>query len=269
MMSKEEFRARCQQIDEQYSANRHGAEAARDQAMSRLFKECGWSQQDIAEEMGQSQPWVTCRLRFSGFLEFITTGNNSTFPRETLAERNFRAAWTAVGKGHDKETDEDRYQKVLNWLNEHPPAIKAYRGQTRKPSLKVAIVDVLTNSNRLHTAAEIADDLVEKGIETDTSQVSEMLREIEHKPPKGMTLQTRHSGQVNKYRIDERQVHKRELAVDIGEAMHTLAELMPCLEECMEIMRKPAAGREVTLALTHLSKLRRTIESLLVPESVK
>ena len=188
---------------------------------------------------------------------------------KTLTERHFRQGWEAVGKGHDKETTEDRYQKVLNWLNENPATIKPRGTVIRRPGIKVAIINVLTDSKRMHTAAEIAEILAEKEIDTDTSQVSEILREIEHKPPRGMTLKTRHSGDVNKYQLDERQSQRRELAVDIGEAMHTLAELMPCLEECIEIMKKPAAGREVTLALSYLSKLRKTIESLLVPESVK
>jgi len=40
--------------------------------LARLFVECHWTQEAIAARMGQSQQWVSCRLRFGRFLRFTT-----------------------------------------------------------------------------------------------------------------------------------------------------------------------------------------------------
>ena len=114
MMSERDFDERLADIDRQYNEHRDGAEAARDQAVSHLFVECGWTQERIAQKMGQSQPWVVCRLRFGRFLGFITDSNNSFSPAQ-LAEFRFRQHWAKVGKGHPKETEAGRFARVLEF----------------------------------------------------------------------------------------------------------------------------------------------------------
>ncbi len=77
-------------------------EAERDQAVSHLFVECHWTQEMIAAEMGQNQSWVSRRLMFARFLDFMPDRHKSDFAGK-LAEFRFRTHWERVGKCEDIE----------------------------------------------------------------------------------------------------------------------------------------------------------------------
>ncbi len=79
--------------------------------MSRLFVECGWTQAKIAERVGRNQSWIARRLHFGRFLDYAR-GHKSESAPELLTERRFRQAWSAVGKGHPKETEAERFGRV-------------------------------------------------------------------------------------------------------------------------------------------------------------
>jgi transcriptional regulator with XRE-family HTH domain len=77
----------------------------RDQELSRLFRECGWTQERIAKRMGKPQNWVSRRLIFGRFLEFTPSGVSV----ENLTEGRFRNLWKAT-KGSERE----RFEQVLS-----------------------------------------------------------------------------------------------------------------------------------------------------------
>lgn len=97
-------------LETRYGAHREGAEAYRDQEVSRLFVECKWTQVRIAERMGRQQNWVSRRLLFGRFLRFITTCDNLEFRGKPLTEGRFREAWRVAGK-KPKETEAERFAR--------------------------------------------------------------------------------------------------------------------------------------------------------------
>jgi hypothetical protein len=76
---------------------REGACAYRDQEVARLFEECGWTQERIAQRMGKRKAWVSNRLIFGRYLAFRTSGSNAN-----LTERRFRDHWKQT-KGREKD----------------------------------------------------------------------------------------------------------------------------------------------------------------------
>src|SRR5262249_43878615 len=96
----------------------------RDQEVSRLFNECKWTQEKIAQRMGHKQAWVQKRLCFGIFMAWIKinpSGINPKFTPHLLTERTFRKHWQKVGKGDRKEGDEGRFARVLESLVGSPP----------------------------------------------------------------------------------------------------------------------------------------------------
>ena len=92
MMSEREFDRRLQEIEGHYDARREGAEALRDQEVSRLFNECGWTQSLIAKKMGRTQGWVQLRLKLGRFLAWLAINTdriNPSPPPESLTEWRF------------------------------------------------------------------------------------------------------------------------------------------------------------------------------------
>src|SRR5262245_45381424 len=79
MMPDQELDLRWSAIRDQLAARRESADAYRDQELSRLFHECGWTQERIAERMRQAQPWVSRRLIFGAFLSFMPAGIKTDF----------------------------------------------------------------------------------------------------------------------------------------------------------------------------------------------
>lgn len=97
-MTTEQFDLRLKTIAEQYEARREAAEAYRDQELARLFHDCGWTQEKIAEHLNKqgkhiSRVWVCYRLCFGAFLDFVTTVTKVAFDLKTLTERRFRGLW--------------------------------------------------------------------------------------------------------------------------------------------------------------------------------
>lgn len=68
------------------------AVAWRDQHLAQMFYECEWTQQEIADEEGMSREWVSKRLIFGRFCEFLGT----TVPKlpVNLTEGKFREFWS-------------------------------------------------------------------------------------------------------------------------------------------------------------------------------
>src|SRR5262249_18931511 len=83
--------------------------------------------------MGRKQARVSQRLCFGRFLN-CNHGYNSSSPPDSLTERRFRKAWEKTGK-REKETEEERFGRVAQWLTVRGGSAGACRGQTRRAAL--------------------------------------------------------------------------------------------------------------------------------------
>jgi hypothetical protein len=271
-MTEPEFDARIKQIDEGYASRREGAEAYRDQEVSKLFTECKWTQEAIAKEMGQTQPWVAYRLRFGRYLENITSGYNSKFRGDFLTERRFRAAWSAVGKGHPKGTEAERFGRVSEWLEANPPAgghCEKYGGVVKRQNIRPAIQEVLSANKGFLSIREILKRLNEMLPGTQYKQVSNALTHMQKKPPLGMILDARHHGNSHRYRlVYRRRPGAPSASVDPQAAGEMAIDALPLIKECIEILKAPIVGRQTTLALDHMWRVQQMLEHLLYAESV-
>lgn len=266
-MTEQQFDARLQEIDKEYASKREGAEAYRDQEMSRLFVQCGWTQEAIAKHMCKAQSWVARRLHFGRYLRFMPSGHNHKPPPHPLTERRFRDNWARAGKGHPKETEDERFARVQKLIEaDNNPIPKNYGNLVRKPGIKQAVIDVISDGKR-RTTAEIAELVSEKIPETDASQVIESIKLIRRKPPRGMALDARHSGRTHKYRLVPRKGPSPK-PIDPEKAGAVAVEAIPLVKECIHLLRQPEVGRCTSLALEHLWRVGQMLERLLVPEEV-
>jgi hypothetical protein len=269
-MTDAQFDARIKEIEAHYNNRRQGADALRDQELARLFHESKWTQEAIAQKMGKSQNWVCCHLKFGAYLEIIADGYNLKYAPETLTERRFRDAWRAVGKGHAKETQDGRFERVTCWLEENAASSvpKNYQNLVHKPGIKPVLIDILSEHG-WHSIGEINKGVREKIPGTDGPQVTKAIANLGQHPPKGMVLKAQHSGLSHRYRL----VHKRTPGAptasvnpeDFGAAV---IDVLPLIKECIKIMKQPVVGREQTLALQHMWRIQQALEGLLSAEPI-
>jgi transcriptional regulator with XRE-family HTH domain len=86
-------------------------QAPNDQAVAQLFADSGWTQKEIADHLGLSQPYVSQLLIFGRFIKFTA----AAIKLMTLAEWKFRKAWE---KTTSQPTEVKRFQMVerlLDW----------------------------------------------------------------------------------------------------------------------------------------------------------
>jgi len=118
IMAKDDFRRQWNEIEQGYQG--------RDRRIADLFETSGWTQEDIAAEVGMSQAYVSRMLTFGRFSKFMPNGINC----ELLTEGAFREHW---GKTDPTVADERlRFQAVeraLGWpvtpIPAPPPPISA------------------------------------------------------------------------------------------------------------------------------------------------
>jgi hypothetical protein len=100
------------EFDRRWSAIETGY-AERDQRIGKLFAECGWTQQKIADHVGMSQQWVAQQLRFGRFLVFTTAVVN----REDLSEWRFRGYWEQTDPSL---SEKQRFHEVVRLMGFAP-----------------------------------------------------------------------------------------------------------------------------------------------------
>jgi hypothetical protein len=271
-MTEPEFDARIKQIDKGYAGKREGAEAYRDQELARLFIECKWTQEKIAQEMGRTQPWVTYRLRFGRYLEIITRSYNSSRPTDSLTEYHFRKGWSTVAKEHPKETEAERFGRVAEWLEANPPLVgrsDKYGGVVKRQNIRPAIQEILSANKGFIGTQELYSRVKEMFPGTQHKQINNALQWMQKKPPPGMILDARHNGHSHRYRL----VHRRRpgaptASVDPQVAGEMAIDALPLIKECIEILKAPVVGRQQTLAIDQLWKVQQMLEHLLYAEPV-
>lgn len=148
-MTEAEYDLRRKHDDEQVEARQELVDAYRDQAYAKRFYDSGWTQQELADKEGKSQPWIVCRIRFGKFMDWlnvaiITTGNNRALAPKNLTERRFRSYWEQTSGNKDTA----RFRKVWKMIQE-----KLVERDTHQRSRK--IITEKCNSDAFYTIAEV------------------------------------------------------------------------------------------------------------------
>jgi hypothetical protein len=100
---------RLQHIEEQANAAQERVDGYRDQKLSALFVESGWSQEHIAEFLSKKwgkpieHSWVSRRMRFGRFISFfVSSGHKDSLQAPlNLTERAFRKFWDGTESAGD------------------------------------------------------------------------------------------------------------------------------------------------------------------------
>ncbi|HKB35073.1 MAG TPA: hypothetical protein VKD72_01380, partial [Gemmataceae bacterium] len=229
MMTERDFDAQVQEIQARYVGAREGADAGRDQDLAWLFveaKESGRTLEWIGERMNWSKGQVSRRLLFGRFLKVSGPETLRKLPK-SLTEWRFRGNWRKARK-RAKETEDERFARVLDLLREDTSdALGKYANLVKKPGIKAVVVEVLREGKRL-TSPEIADRVSATIPDTDAKQVTQALKDIQRKPPKGTAFDHRSSGRTHKYRLVERKGPAvAAIAVDPDAAGVVAAESLP------------------------------------------
>ena len=149
---------------------------------------------------------------------------------------------------------------------------KNYGNLVRKPGIKKAVIEVITGKKTMGLAriTEAVNELL-PGVDVDKVQVQQALAGIRQHPPQGVAPIVQPDGNRNRYKLVPSKRPSRNGPipdVDPEEAGKMVIDALPLINECIEIMKKPVVGREQTLALDHLWKVRQMLDHLLVPGEV-
>lgn len=193
MMSEQQFDARLARINEQYEAHKEGAVATRDQEVARLFEQCGWTQERIAQRMGKRQQWVSYRLIFGRFLEFTTSGCEHPSCTTNLTERRFREHWKRT-KGSEK----DRFEQVLHALEHGIPHGRA--ALVSKPGVREALLGTLADG-KWYTVSQVTATVEESLPGVTEEQVTAGVGHTRRNPPDGQRIEVKKIGRKCQYRL--------------------------------------------------------------------
>ncbi|KKN36560.1 hypothetical protein LCGC14_0772290 [marine sediment metagenome] len=100
--TEQTFRAKWTQITERHEALVERAESYLDQEAAKLFflSKGSLTQEAMAEIVGKSEAWVSRRVQFGAFLQFLPMGKNHKSPPKNLSERRFRGYWEKTSGGN-------------------------------------------------------------------------------------------------------------------------------------------------------------------------
>ncbi len=191
-MTEKQFDDRLKEIEQKYGAKREEADAGEDQEVSRLFEECGWTQEKIAGRMGKKQPWVSKRLCFGRFLKFIPTGNNFL---ATLTERTFGRHWSKT-KGKESE----RFRQVAD-LIAGCSLPGNYANMLTKPGYAAVVKESLADG-KWHKGEALLADLEAKFPGVTREQLHGVLTGL-RRPQDGKRLERRTKVSGSQYRLAE------------------------------------------------------------------
>ncbi|MCP3473810.1 hypothetical protein NLM33_26195 [Bradyrhizobium sp. CCGUVB1N3] len=178
----------------------------RDQAIAQLFHRSGWTQLELAQKEGKSDGWVNQRLRFGGFLNFLTQ-NLQSIPA-SLTERRFRGLWEQTNK--DAANEEYRFQDVLKLLD---------AAREVRPRIAPDIVKQF-GDGKWHEA-----DAIAKALNTDVDHVDGAMRMMTKYGTHGAKAEKRSYGTSHRYRI-----FKQDRAIGSAELLEKLTPIIKGLE---------------------------------------
>lgn len=255
MMSDLDFDERLKQIEQTYGAGREGVEARRDQELSRLFNECGWTQDRIARKMGRKQPWVAKRLCFGRFLSFIPSGNKNQIDTQSLTERAFRNHWSKT-KGKEQE----RFGQVVERLKAVEHATPGYKNLLKKPGYGDAIREILAD-DKWHTINGVVGQMQERFPEFDRLKCQNQIAKL--KLPKGKMLQSQGQGDRRKCRMVDA---KSQPDAAQARSLELYEQVKPLIDELEFWGTRHIAEVSVQEIRRIGVRLKRAFDSLLQPE---
>jgi len=132
-MSVADFERERHALRETYGESSTEAAAKRDQALAKLFCRSGWTQEELAEKEGQSRSYITQKLMFGRFLDFVATATNPESLPTNLTERRFRGYWQRIQKFEGNERQ--RFAAVLRLMREETILM-----QKRRPKIGPMVV---------------------------------------------------------------------------------------------------------------------------------
>lgn len=231
MMTTTAFRDRLREIEKGTGERQDAADAYRDQELSRLFDECGWTQEAIAKEMGKHQTWVSLRLRFGGFLKFMTSGHKDAPNLARLTERHFRRCWSKT-KGKEAE----RFRQVVELLN-GCDLLPSYKNLVTKPGYADAIRSALADG-KWHKFGAIFADVEESHPEVTQQKLSDAIASLK-KPRNGKRIESQKKAGVWRYRL----VAVPDAADPARAAVSSLYEqIKPHLDDLLSMSRVKQGG---------------------------
>lgn len=236
-MSEAEYERERASLRTLYGNSSTEAVAKRDQAMADLFIRSGWTQEELAAKEGKDQAWVTRRLRFGRFLNFMPNGINAENLPDGLTEGRFRGFWEQT-KGEINERV--RFRMVHDLLAEQA-SLK------RRPAIGKQLVDTYADG-KWHAPRTMAAQL---GLDLD--HVESTLNTMKAlRGTYGCKAERKKVGRVWHYRI-----FKAEKKVSSAELAEKLAPIIDGL--MIEGKKNPAtASPPAVLILAH--QLKRLVD---------
>ena len=238
-MSEADFERERARLRALYGDSSAEAAAKRDQAMADLFWRSGWTQEDLAAKEGQTQQWVSYRLRFGRFLNFTTGVVNLESLPNNLSEGQFRRYWSQTDRNLDERF---RFQDVLELMRKDLTV-----RQKNRPKIGKELVAAF-GDGKWHSVAEMAEDL-----DVDVELIESTLRTM-------MALRGTYGARAEKKQVG-REFHYRIFKMDRTVGSTELTEkLRPLIKDLMLEGRKNAATASPAAVLILAGKLQKLLD---------
>jgi hypothetical protein len=212
-MSEADYDAKRTKLMTLYGDNNAAAAAKRDQALSTLFVDSGWTQEELSKEEYKSPQWIAQHLRFGRFLNYSTVVENTDPLPTNLTERRFRSFWAQTERpegANNTEGEAERFPAVRTLITE-----SAVLRNDKRPRIGAAIVKEFADGE-WHHLKTIAAHVAEGDEDHVTSTMLNMLKEG---GTNGGRAEKRKYGTSYQYRIfrtDERSIPIAEILTKLG-----------------------------------------------------
>ena len=242
VMTDAEYEVAREKLRATYGNSAREASALRDQALAKIFVRSGWTQEKLAEKetllTGKkvSQPYISQRLLFGRFLNFIATAINHEIVPASLTERTFRRLWDQTDKKSPK--DEYRFREVIKLLG------SGFISTAKRPGIGKQIREYFADG-KWHDLAVIADK-----IEADEAHVEATLDGMWKNGYYGCKAEKKQVGKSHAYRI-----FKQDRAVATSELLEKLAPIIKALEAEGKASAAAASPANVAILAGKLRKL--------------
>jgi hypothetical protein len=218
-MTEEEYDRERSKLRQTYGDKSNEPAAKRDQALASLFDRSGWTQERLAKKEGKSQFWISKRLLFARFLQFISTAINPNSLPNNLSERRFRDYWERTSGSSERQ----RFEVVMKLMT-------AETKLARKPR-KTIWPDIVQRfgDGRWHSASAMAD-----AVGTSVERINDTLETMEYRtnaPYDGARCEKKLQGNEQHFRIYRggtkgaamgRMISSEELAERLGPILKAL-----------------------------------------------